>query len=105
MGVYWYTIHRHKVTEWHVLSWRLQLLNLSTEGARVCREWRGFKRIPLSSFCVFELCYVIEWKLIGDEEHQLKTFRKLLKNQPEIQHFMKLNRLLNLTQIFLLISS
>lgn len=84
VGVYWYTIHRHKVTEWHVLSWRPQLLNLSTEGERVCREWRGFKRIPLSSFHVFEVRHVIDWKLIGDGEHQLKRFLKLLNKQPEI---------------------
>lgn len=97
MGVYWYTIHRHKVTERHVLSWRPQLLNLSTEGECVCREWRGFKRIPLCSFRVFEVRHLIDWKLTGDEEHQLKTFLKLLHKQPEIKHFIKLNRLLNLT--------
>lgn len=53
--MYWYTIHRHKVTEWLVLSWRPQLRNLSAEGERVCKEWRAFKGIPLSSFRVFEV--------------------------------------------------
>lgn len=68
-GVGWVLVHRpqtHKVTEWHVLSWRPQLLNLCTERERVYRgEWRGFKRIPPSSLCLFEAQQVTDLKLIG----------------------------------------